>query len=53
MKVEIRRAIYLLGAIFSARQSQGGRIFEISLEPNFPVNNYARNNGKIAPSFTQ
>ena len=27
--------------------SQGGRIFEISWEPNFPVNNFARNNGKI------
>ena len=32
---------------------QGGRIFEISWEPNFPVNNFARNNGKIASSSTQ
>ena len=26
---------------------QGGRIFEILWEPNFPLNNFARNNGKI------
>ena len=32
--------------------NQGGRIFEISWEPNFPVNNFARNNGKIVPSST-
>ena len=32
---------------------QGGRIFEISWEPNFPLNNFARNNGKIAPSSTK
>ena len=25
---------------------QGGIKFEISLEPNFPVNNFAQNNGK-------
>ena len=25
---------------------QGGIKFEISWEPNFPVNNFARNNGK-------
>ena len=25
---------------------QGGRIFEISWVPNFPVNNFAQNNGK-------
>ena len=30
--------------------AQGGRIFEISWDTNFPVNNFARNNGKIAPS---
>ena len=33
--------------------AQGGGIFEISWEPNFPVNNFARNNWKIAPSSTQ
>ena len=33
--------------------NQGGRIFEILWEPNFPVNNFARNNGKIASSSTQ
>ena len=32
---------------------QGERIFEISWEPNFSVNNFAQNNGKIAPSSTR
>ena len=34
-------------------QGQVERLFEISWEPNFPVNNLARNNGEIAPSSTQ
>ena len=28
---------------------QGGIKFEISWEPNFPVNNFTRNNGKKLP----
>ena len=36
--------------IIKGGQTQGGIKFEISWEPNFPVNNFARNNGKIAPS---
>ena len=34
-------------------EHQCGRIFEILWELNFPVNNFARDNGKIAPSSTQ
>ena len=31
--------------------AQGGIKFEISWEPNFPVNNFARNNGKNCVIF--
>ena len=40
--------------MISARYpDQGGRTFEISWEPKFPVNNFAGDNWKIAPSSTQ
>ena len=53
------RQVYQVCLVCQVRQFslvclvQGGRIFEISWEPNFPVNNFARDNGKIAPSSTQ
>ena len=33
--------------------TQGGRKFEISWEPNFPVNNFARNNGNKSDMKSQ
>ena len=51
-KTHVTIQIYV-GYSLDLIQTQGGRIFEISWEPNFPVNNFARNIGKIALSSTQ
>ena len=37
---------YLVALVVQLFWQQGGIKFEISWEPNFPVNNFARNNGK-------